>query len=559
MYLRTTRRKNRDGSEVVYYQLAHNVRHPDSGQTVAQVIHTFGRADEMDREALVRLCRSIARVCGLKVEDPLGKPARRDAPVMSALPEGVTLVGSRRLGLVWLVEALWERLGIGPTLRQVLTPTQDAPRFERALLAMTANRLCDPQSKLGVWERWRETVYLPGAEPLTKDGLYTAMDALHAQATEIEQAVFFHTADLFKLEVDLLFYDTTTCTFAIDADDEDDLRRFGRPKDGAWAPQVVVALAVTREGLPVRSWVFPGNTTDVTTVERIKDDLRGWKLGRALFVADAGMHSEANREELARGIGKYVLAVPMSAIAEVKTAVLSRPGRYRTIEDNLFAKAVVVGDGERRRRYIVCFNPKEAERQAQHRAAVIETLQEELARHPTRSATAKWAMELLTSGRYRRYLKVKGGDVCLDAEALRQAPRLDGKWVLITNDDTLSVEDAAVAYKSLLVIERCFRSLKRGQIQLGPMYHRLSQRIEAHVKICVLALLIQRVVEHTMGASWFPLRHELNGLQAIEFRTATHQFFHRTEPAPELKRLFKKLEISMPNQVLAVHPLPSEL
>jgi hypothetical protein len=446
MYLRTTRRKNRDGSEVVYYQLAHNVRHPDSGQTVAQVIHTFGRADEMDREALVRLCRSIARVCGLKVEDPLGKPARRDAPVMSALPEGVTLVGSRRLGLVWLVEALWERLGIGPTLRQVLTPSQDAPRFERALLAMTANRLCDPQSKLGVWERWRETVYLPGAEPLTKDDLYTAMDALHAQATEIEQAVFFHTADLFKLEVNLLFYDTTTCPFAIDEDDEDDLRRFGRPKDGAWAPQVVVALAVTREGLPVRSWVFPGNTTDVTTVERIKDDLRGWKLGRALFVADAGMHSEANREELARGIGKYVLAVPMSAIAEVKTEVLSRPGRYRKIEDHLFAKEVVVGDGERRRRYIVCFNPKEAERQAKHRAEVIETLQEELARHQTRSATAKWAMELLTAGRYRRYLKVKGGEVCWDAEALRQAPRLDGKWVLITNDDTLSVEDAAVAY-----------------------------------------------------------------------------------------------------------------
>jgi len=107
MYLRTTRRKNRDGSEVVYYQLAHNVRHPESGQTVAQVIHTFGRTDQLDREALVRLCRSIGRVCGLKVEDPVGEPAARDAtPVMSALPEGVTLVGSRRLGLIWLVEAL---------------------------------------------------------------------------------------------------------------------------------------------------------------------------------------------------------------------------------------------------------------------------------------------------------------------------------------------------------------------------------------------------------------------------------------------------------------------
>ena len=561
MYLRTTRRKNRDGSEVVYYQLAHNTRHPDTGQTVAQVIHTFGRADALDREALVRLCRSIARVCGLKVEDPLGEPAGRDAShLMTALPEGVTLVGSRRLGLIWLVQALWERLGIGPTLRQVLTPSQDAPRFERALLAMTANRLCDPPSKLGVWERWRETVYLPSAEPLTKNDLYAAMDALHAQAASVEQAVFFHTADLFKIEVDLLFYDTTTCTFAIDADDEDDVRCFGRPKDGMWAPQIVVALAVTREGLPVRSWVFPGNTTDVSTVERIKDDLRGWKLGRAIFVADAGMHSEANREELARGAGKYVLAVPVSAIAEVKTEVLSRPGRYRCIEQNLLAKEVVVGDGERRRRYIVCFNPKEAERQAQHRAEVLADLQAELARHPDRRATAKWAMELLTAGRYRRYLKVtEGGEVRLDTEALRQAPRLDGKWVLITNDDTLSVEDAAVAYKSLLVIERCFRSLKRGQIHLGPMYHRLSVRIEAHVKICVLALLIQRVVEHTTGESWFPLRHQLNGLQATELRTASHRFFHRTEPTPELKRLFKKLEISMLNSVLAVHPLPPEL
>jgi hypothetical protein len=176
-------------------------------------------------------------------------------------------------------------------------------------------------------------------------------------------------------------------------------------------------------------------------------------------------------------------------------------------------------------------------------------------------------MERLTSGRYRRYLKVKGGDVCLDAEALRQAPRLDGTWVLITHDDTLSVEDAAsalrraqdAASKRLLVIERCFRSLKRGQIHLGPMYHQLPQRIEAHVKICVLALLLQRVVEHTTGESWFPLRHQLNGLQAIEFRTATHPFFHRTEPTHELRRLFKTLEISIPNQVLAVHPLPSEL
>jgi transposase len=511
----------------------------------------------------VRLCRSIARVCGLQVEDALAQgviEAPREAEA-TRLPEGVTLRGSRRLGLVWVVEALWERLAIGATLRQVLG---DSAVLERALLAMTANRLCDPQSKLGVWERWRETVYLPGSERLSKDQLYEAMDRLQAHATEVEEAVFLRTADLFKLDVDLSFYDTTTCSFAIDAEDEGEqtleLRRLGYAKEGTWSPQVVVALAVTREGLPVRSWVFPGNTVDVTTVARIKDDLRGWKLGRAIFVADAGMNSENNRLELARGVGKYVLAMPMGSVAEVKEVVLSRPGRYRPIEDNLLAKEVIVGEGERRRRYIVCFNPQEAKRQAKHRTQVIEALKAELARHPDPRATAKWAMELLTSGRYGRYLQVTDtGQVRLDPQAIQKAQRLDGKWVLLTNDDTLSIQDTALAYKSLMVIERCFRSLKRGQIYLGPMYHRLPQRIEAHVKICVLALLIQRVVEHTTGESWFQLRHRLNSLQVTEFRTATHLFFHRNEPTRGLRSLFKKLDILMPKQVLAVHPLTSQM
>jgi hypothetical protein len=112
----------------------------------------------------VRLCRSIGRVCGLEVGDGGGEGVSetpREAET-AALVEGVVLVGSRRLGLVWVVEALWERLAIGPTLRRVL----GEGALERALLAMTANRLCDPQSKLGVWERWRETVYLPGSERL---------------------------------------------------------------------------------------------------------------------------------------------------------------------------------------------------------------------------------------------------------------------------------------------------------------------------------------------------------------------------------------------------------
>jgi hypothetical protein len=147
MYLRTTRRKNKDGSVVEYYQLAHNERHPVTRKPVAKIIHSFGRADELDREQLVRLCNSIARVCGLQVFDPLKESP---LPELAVWPEDLKLVGTRELGTVLAVEALWERLGIGKTLRDICKKRRLKIPYERALLAMVANRLCVPESKLGV-------------------------------------------------------------------------------------------------------------------------------------------------------------------------------------------------------------------------------------------------------------------------------------------------------------------------------------------------------------------------------------------------------------------------
>ncbi len=145
------------------------------------------------------------------------------------------------------------------------------------------------------------------------------------------------------VEVDLVFYDTTTASFCLDFDDFDQeggvgFRKRGLGKDGTWGPQIVVALAVTREGVPIRSWVFPGNTSDVTTVEKVKSDLRDWKLGRCLFVADAGTNSEENRGILIKGCGKYLLAVRAASVKEVREEVLTRPGRFKKMADNLHIK-----------------------------------------------------------------------------------------------------------------------------------------------------------------------------------------------------------------------------
>ena len=554
MYLRSTKRKNKDGSTVEYFQLAHNERHPQTRKPVAKIIHNFGRADQLDRQELVRLCNSIARVCGLIVTDPVD-------PVTQSIGfgEGLKIKQTLALGCPLVIEALWERLGLRKTLQDIEKTAGVQVPYERALLAMVANRLCDPESKLGVWDRWLSKVYLPSCQGLKLRHMYEAMDLLHAHAEQVEKTVFFQVADLFNLEVDLIFYDTTTASFHVDQEDDDGagLRKFGHSKEGFWAPQVVVALAVTREGIPVRSWVLPGNTADVSTVEMVRSDLRGWNLGRAMFVADSGMNSVDNRSELARACGKYLLACRMASVADIKRDVLTKRGRYTVFKDNLHAKEVIVGDGERRKRYILCYNPKEAKRQRKHRQMTVELLEDELQRHRDQSASAQWAIELLASRRFKRYLRIlKSGQVRIDRAAIREAEKYDGKWVIETNDDTISLEDAACGYKGLMVIERCFRSLKRTQIRMTPMYHWASRRIEAHVKICVLSLLIERIAELQCGQPWHRIRQALERLQVTEFFDLNHRVLMRNELASDTRKTFNLLKIKPPPQVIQLDKQP---
>lgn len=553
MYIRTTKRKNKDGSVVEYYQLAHNERDPETKKPVARIIHSFGRADQLDRDGLVRLCKSIARVCNLKVSDPCEEDRKITDEI--GLPKDLKLIKTLGFGCVMAIDAIWERLGIGSIIRQICKDNRIDPVYERALFAMTANRLCEPESKLGVWEKWLSKVYLPSCDGIKLGQMYDAMDVLCYNSAKIERDIFFHTADLLNLQVDLIFYDTTTASFSIDDEDEEGPRKFGRAKEGNWGPMIVVALAVTREGLPVRCWVFPGNTTDVNTVERVRKDLKDWKLGRALFVADAGMNSETNKEELSRACGKYLLASRMASVSDIRDTVLGKPGRYKVLADNLHAKEVIVGDGECRKRYILCYNPKEATRQKKHRGELVEMLEKELAKHSDKKATAKWAIELLASKRYKQYLSISDDNhVHIDREKVRQSEKYDGKWVLETNDDTIKLDDAACGYKGLMVIERCFRTLKRTQIKMTPMYHWLPTRIATHVRICVLSLLVERVAELACDKTWSHIQEALDTLQVSEFHTPSHRFFQLNEPTELLKETLKALKIPLPQRILGVRP-----
>ena len=490
MYLRTTQRRNKDGSVVRYLALAENVRHPEKGYVEAKVVHSFGRADQLDRAALERLVASIQRV----LADAGSGPVTRDGTSL----DRIAIKASFELGVVHVAKALWAKLGIGEVIQERLDEKQLQAPHAAALLAMVAQRLDRPGSKLACHERWLDRVWLPEARDLGLHQLYRALDVLALHGDAVEQAVFWRAVDLFKLDVDLVFYDGTTAWFECDEEDVasqewrgltfEPLRKRGHSKEGRDNdPQVVIALAVTRDGVPVRSWVFPGNTPDVTTVQRIKDDLRTMRLGRVLFVGDAGLYSRANLDQLAKGAGRYILATPIGRVKEIREEVLSHPGRYADITPTLRAKEVVLGQGERRRRYILCLNEEEADKQRWHRADLLKILEVELASlsedHP------KAACRLMASRRFAPYLSQDDhGRPYLDKAKIRRAEQLDGKFVLTTNDDTLSVADIALGYKGMWIIESCFRKMKTTGLEVRPMFHWMPQRITAHIKLCVLAL-----------------------------------------------------------------------
>lgn len=564
MYLRVTERRNRDGSTVRYYALAENIWNADAKRSETRVIHSFGRADQVDHAALQRLVRSINRILG---EGENGASSRG---VTSAGPVEIEIDTVFELGIPLVARHLWDQLGIGPAIRTCMAKAGLTAPHEIALLAMATNRLDDPGSAAACAERWlADTAWMPEAAELTVDHLYRALDFPSVWTDEIEQAVFLQTTDLFRLDVDLIFYDTTTAYFEIDEADEVEqewagrlfapLRRRGHSKEGRDnQPQVIIAMAVTRDGMPVRSWVLPGDTADVSTVAKIKADLHAWRLGRCLFVGDAGMYSADNLAALSKGLGRYILAVPMRKLREVEGDVLTRPGRYRNVADNLQIKEVWVGDGERRKRYVLCLNPEEAERQRHHREQVLASLRAELAVLAERDTEhPKAACALLTSRRYGRYLtEDAAGRPQLDNAKIATAAKFDGKFVVITNDDTLSAEDVALGYKGGWIIESCFRRMKQTGLKVRPMFHWTPRRVEAHVKLCVLALQMQRAAEIACGMPWARIAHALSALKAVRYQAEGRSIVQRTKVSPDVSEILKKLGISTPKRLLAISKPP---
>lgn len=223
---------------------------------------------------------------------------------------------------------------------------------------------------------------------------------------------------------------------------------------------------------------------------------------------------------------------------------------------NLQVKDIVVGDGEARKRYVLVHNPKEAERDRLRRKELIERLEAELEglKQLSNQAHTKAACRLRTHPTYGKYLRqLKDGTLKLDKQAIRDAEKYDGKYLIRTSDDTLSAEDVALGYKQLVDVEDAFRTLKTT-LELRPMYHRLENRIRAHILLCWLALLLVRIIEEETGETWTALRKELDRIHLGHFSSNNGDVYQSTELTPKQRKTFDTLGIEAPPKFLKIQP-----
>ena len=591
MFLREVKRQNRNGTQVSYLQLVHNEWDAAVRTSRTKILYSFGRTDQVDTAAIERLIVSLSRLL-----DPA-------AALRATSGSDLSFISSRPLGGTDVLDGLWRRLGIGTVMTKLLATRRGSAPFERVLFGLVANRALAPSSKLAAADWISSDVHIDGLAEVSDDVCYRSMDWLHDVREQLEKEVFHQVANLLNLEVDLLFFDTTSTYFELDDADEPVARdERGHPvttdddtatKDGAatdtdggatedagnpdpattgeaensvgfrtWGkskdsrddlPQIVIGMAVTRDGIPVRVWCWPGNTSDSKLIRQVKDDMRDWTLSRVVWVADRGFSSAANRRYLRRGDHHYIIGEKLrSDSPEIKTA-LSRQGRYTTVAANMRVKEVKVSESER---FVICHNPDAAQRDAHVRAQLITRLGELIDGSDTLTdhKRGELAGRISTKPGLNRFLRTTpSGKLRIVTAKVKTEANLDGKYLLRSSDPTLSATDIAVGYKQLLEVERGWRDMK-SIIDLRPVYHRLEDRIRAHVVLCWLALLLIRVAETTTGQTWQTMRRELHRLHTVTFTGPTGTFRQRTDPTKPQTDIYARLDLPLPKKIIEITP-----
>ena len=527
-----------------YVQLVEAYRDAE-GRPRQRTVATLGRLTQLGCE-LESVISGLMRVTGK------ARPELPPAPV-------VTFEPARDFGDVWALTELWNSLGFD-RLRKTFRPTRHAIDVEALIRVMVLNRLCDPDSKLGVL-RWLQTVSLPGvmAPSIDHQHVLRAMDALVDHKDEVDDVLSSLLRPLVDQDLAVVFYDMTTIRAQGLPHHDEDVRHFGMSKEGVIARQVMLGVVQTAEGLPLYHEVFDGNTAKVTTLKPVIEKIvKRFPVKRVIAVADRGLLSTDNLADL------QAIALPGGGMLEFILAVPGR--RYGDFVELLApfhaaqcaqARQEVLGEVSwNKLRLIIAHDPRVALDAGAKRDSRIQALEKQ---------AAQWTgkLDAQDTGKKGRGRKLSDGgararfyrEVCeahlsriinvdlqselfsyaIDERALTHARLMDGKLLLVTNTADLASEEVLKRYKSLADIERGFRVLK-SEIEIGPIYHRLPERIRAHAAICFMALILYRVMRTRLRNSDTPLSSEraLSKLRRIQHQQIT---LNSTQPVAGLSTI----------------------
>lgn len=584
MFLKLTKSGGRQ-----YAQLVESFRN-EEGKPRQRTICTLGRLEpggDVDK-----LITALQRARGL------------DASPASNPLDGLRFEGSRCAGDVWALWQLWRSLGFDE-LASAWRRSRVEVDVLGCLRAMVFNRLCDPGSKLGVL-RWLETVALPldfgfTEGPPQHQHLLRAMDVIDEHSDALGTRLATLMRPLIDEDLSVVFYDLTTVEVTGQAVVADDVRAYGKAKSGLVERQFMLSLVQTAEGLPIAHEVHPGNIAEAKTLlPMIKSLLARYPLKRVVLVADRGLLSVNNLDELAklqttlaaegRAVSlEYVLAVPAARYGDfaeaLRASASAQPADKPWVAETTWQSYSKSSDKSSskspspeappatitKRRLVIAHDPEVAQRRTQARNSEITELlvlgQQWGGKLDAQDAGARRrGRPLSDSGAKARFyhavkdanlahlikvdLQAEAFSFTIDEDKQRYLELLDGKLLLVTNTDAPAAE-VVQRYKSLADIERGFRVLK-SDIEIGPVYHRLPQRIRAHALVCFMALILYRVMRMRLKAnnreeSPTRLLQQLRRIHQQTVRTTDGKTLHGlTEMTPAQKTLFTALQLPIP-------------
>lgn len=497
------------------------------GRPRQRVIATLGRLDKLTEAGQVDgVLRSLSRFADkVRVCEEYREGNLEAKQVLKIGPD---LICSR----------LWRELGIGKVLEKLLSGRKFEFNVERAVYLATLSRLFFPGSDRRTISRARD-FSVSGEGSLSLHHLYRAMSWLGDNRERIEDELFFRNRDLFS-SLSVVFFDTTTLYF--EGAGGEALGRKGYSKDRRPDEnQLVLGMVLDGEGRPIAAPAWPGNTTDATTILPVAENLRSrFGISDIVIVADRGMVGKKNAQELSKlGFG-YILGVKMRLEKVAMSGVLSRAGRFREVAENLKVKEV----RHEGKRYVVCLNPQEAERDRLSRQTMVADLERKIKESPA---------SLVGNTGYRRYLKA-GQRPEIDWGKVKTEERYDGKWVLTTNTD-LPADEVATKYKELWRVERIFREAK-DTLSTRPIYHQSDSYILGHVFVSFLALLIMHELKARTGGAfeWDQMKQDLEALYEVEVEQEGKTWLLRSPLKGCASQVFKAVGVAVPPAAKEVNP-----